>query len=133
MRFLGSAKENPDSFVADGSLNGKKQMNMLGKYISDENKKWFELDQNRVFDALFLKNTPARAIIPIEFNQTGNKQHPRESFRDKVFLPILVGKKVVGVNSSQHTTYYLILFVEDFFPFDQITDDLKKQIQDSNN
>jgi peptidoglycan hydrolase CwlO-like protein len=48
-----------------------------------------------------------------------------------VFLPILVGKKVVGVKTSQHTTYYLILFVEDFFPFDEITDDSKKQIQDS--
>lgn len=131
MRFLGSAKQHTDSFVTEGSLDGAQQMRMLGEYISDENQLWFERDQTRIFEALFLKDKPANAIIPIEFNQTGNRQHPYESFRGKVFLPILVGKKVVGVKTSQHTTYYIILFVEDFFPFDEISENSKQKIQDS--
>ena len=97
MRFIGSAKKNTDNFISEGSLNALRQMNMLGDYISEENKKWFELDQERVFDALFLKDKPARAIIPIEFNQTGIKQHPFESFR--LFYPD------IEINGNTYTSH----------------------------
>lgn len=132
-RLLGLAYKTPEEMLEEkGPLTGERQMNLLGEFISPENREWFERDQNRIFQALFIKDRPAKAIIPLEFNLNGENQHPYSSFRGKAYLPVLVGKKVLGVRSSQHTTYYIIVFVEDFFPFAKIPDDQKKLIESMN-
>ena len=71
--------------------------------------------QMTFFMKLFIEDLPAKAKIPLDF-RSGQERHPDPEFRNKVYLPVLISKKVVGVRASPHTTYYIITYIEDFFP-----------------
>ena len=117
-RILGSAIDNPGEFIsANHPLTGTAQMDMFQPYMSKKNYAAFMDDQTNVFEKLFIEDKPTKALVPIEF-RNGKYEHPFSEFSNKVYLPVLLSKKVVGIRSSPHTTYYVIAYVEDFFPYD---------------
>ena len=123
-RLFGSSELVPEAFLEARRLfTGQKQMEKLSEFISDENYLAFEEDQGRVFKELFIQDRPSVAKIPLTFSNSGDRRHPYPEFRGKTYMPILIGKKVVGVRSSPHTTYYFIAYIEDFFPFDRNKND----------
>lgn len=119
VRILGSAIDKPNDFIeAHHKLTAEKQLKMFSKYVSKKNYAAFLEDQGEVFQKLFIQDLPAKATVPLEF-KSGRHEHPDSEFNGKVYLPILISKKVVGIRSSPHTTYYVIAYVEDFLPFDE--------------
>ena len=117
-RMLGTAIGDPEKFIeANYPLTGTAQMKMFQPYMSKENFDALEKDQIDVFEKLFIQDKPTKAVVPIGFSNSKH-EHPFSEFRDTVYLPVLLSKKVVGIRSSPHATYYVIAYVEDFFPFD---------------
>jgi len=65
-------------------------------------------DQDRLLAEIVLRNSYARAIVPLRLNE----KHPREQYRNKSLLPTLVAMRTVGKPQRPHATYFLIVFVE---------------------
>ncbi len=73
----------------------------------------FERDQQRLLNSIILGDGFDQAQVPLEITA----YHPRDGYKNKVLLPCMVGKRTVGDNNSApHTTYLLIVFIEDFWP-----------------
>ena len=67
----------------------------------------FHAEQTQLQEDIILGNAPGRATVPLRFNG----KHT-EAYRNKSFLPCLLGRRTVGDTSKPHTTYLLTAFVE---------------------
>jgi hypothetical protein len=77
-------------------------------FIDPPNFKAWKDDQDRLLAEIVLKNSYARSIVPLRFNE----KHPREQYRNKSVLPTLVAMRTVGKPQRPHATYFLIVFAE---------------------
>jgi len=107
--------EDPEALLSGIKLTISVQMKLLGKNIDPEKLAILSLDQKRVFEELFLNNKKAQAWVPIELND-GHSQ-----FSNRIFLPTMIAKRAVGSLKNPHSAYYIIAFIEDFYPIEEIS------------
>lgn len=69
-------------------------------------------DQEEIGRAIIFEGRDGYAQAPLQFTDE-HPYYPNESF-----LPCLVFKQVVGSESGNHETYLFIMYVRDFWPFD---------------
>lgn len=84
-------------------------------YVSAQNMKRFENDQEKVARRIVFQNKNAIPEVPLQFNE----YHPDYQFKNQVYLPLLIGKQVIGEVSKPHETYLLIAYIKDFYPPDE--------------
>jgi hypothetical protein len=89
-------------------------MDSIEPFVSDENLDAFNEDQARLSQNLIFGSTMTSAEVPLRMEEN----HPNVNIRGKVYMPCLVAKHTVGDTDKAHTTYFIISFVERFWPHD---------------
>ena len=89
-------------------------MDSIEPFVSDENLNAFNEDQARLSENLIFGSTMTSAEVPLRMEDN----HPNVNIRGKVYLPCLMAKHTVGDTDKAHTTYFIISFVERFWPHD---------------
>ncbi len=89
-------------------------MDSIEPFVSDENLDAFNVDQARLSENLIFGSTMTSAEVPLRMEEN----HPNVNIRGKVYMPCLVAKHTVGDTDKAHTTYFIISFVERFWPHD---------------
>ena len=89
-------------------------MDSIEPFVSDENLNAFNEDQARLSENLIFGSTMTSAEVPLRMEEN----HPNVNIRGKVYMPCLVAKHTVGDTDKAHTTYFIISFVERFWPHD---------------
>lgn len=89
-------------------------MDSIKPFVSDENLEAFNSDQMQLTENLIFGSTMTTARVPLRMEDS----HPNVNIRGKVYLPCLVAKHTVGDTDKAHTTYFIISFVERFWPHD---------------
>lgn len=92
----------------------KMLMDSIEPFISEDNLMAFNDDQARLTESLIFGSTMTSAEVPLRMLDN----HPNVNIRGKVYLPCLMAKHTVGDTDKAHTTYYIISFVERFWPHD---------------
>ncbi len=92
----------------------KMLMDSIEPFVTDDNLHAFNEDQARLTESLIFGSTMTSAEVPLRMDDN----HPNVNIRGKVYLPCLLAKHVVGDSDKAHTTYYIISFVERFWPHD---------------
>jgi hypothetical protein len=88
-------------------------LNNLKSFMRPADHEEFQKDQLRLTDELIFKNQPCGAArVPIRLNE----RHP---YRNRMFLPCLIGKKVEGDTSQPHSSYLIVVYIE--FTSDHLT------------
>lgn len=105
------ADEIPDP-NGPNPLTQEQLLERITPFLLDGNIEAFERDQARLGEAIFLGDGFGQAEVPMEITA----DHPRDGYKNKVFLPCMIGKRTVGDTYAPHMTYLLIAFVEDFWP-----------------
>jgi hypothetical protein len=81
-------------------------LNNLKTFMRPADHEEFQKDQIRLTDELIFKNQPCGAArVPIRLNE----RHP---YRNRMFLPCLIGKKVEGDTSQPHSSYLIVVYIE---------------------
>jgi len=80
---------------------------MQSEYVE----KVFE-DQAKIGQAIIFEGSEGYAQAPFQFTE----KHP--NYPKLAFLPCMVSKQVIGSKSREHEMYLLIIYVKDFWPFD---------------
>lgn len=94
-------------------LTQEELLKRIAPFLRKGNVEAFIRDQQRLLKSIILGNGFDQAQVPLEIAA----DHPRDGYKNKVLLPCMVGKRTVGDNTSApHTTYLLIVFIEDFWP-----------------
>lgn len=101
----------------------KMLMDSIEPFISDDNLDAFNEDQARLSDSLIFGSTMTSAEVPLRMLDN----HPNVNIRGKVYLPCLMAKHTVGDTDKAHTTYFIISFVERFWPHDHPNSSQAKQ------
>ena len=89
-------------------------MDSIRPFIGDDNLAAFNKDQMQLTENLIFGSTMTTAQVPLRMEDS----HPNVNVRGKVYLPCLVAKHTVGDTDKAHTTYFIISFVERFWPHD---------------
>jgi len=89
-------------------------MDSIRPFIGDDNLAAFNKDQMQLTENLIFGSTMTTAQVPLRMEDS----HPNVNVRGKVYLPCLVAKHTVGDTDKAHTTYFIISFVERFWPYD---------------
>ncbi len=97
-------------------------MSNIERYVDKETYQAFLDNQAELRDEIILRDGDAVAKVPLRFYGpddavSRSQLHPIEHLRGKVFLPSLTAKTSVGETRYPHTTYLIITFVEDFWPY----------------
>ncbi len=98
-------------------------MDSIEPFVSDENLSAFNVDQARLSENLIFGSTMTSAEVPLRMEDN----HPNVNIRGKVYMPCLVAKHTVGDTDKAHTTYFIISFVERFWPHDHPNNPLRPQ------
>lgn len=114
LRMLNRSGDLPDP-RGDQKLTAKTQLEYLRENMDSEAYVALERDQGRVFASLFLRDELTHALVPVQFNDTHNRE-----FTNRAFLPCLFGKKIVGDESSPHYAYFVVCFVESFHSISEL-------------
>lgn len=94
-------------------LTQRKLLGRITRFLVDGNLEAFSRDQQRLGETIAFGDGFDQAEVPLETTA----DHPRDGYKNKVFLPCMVGKRTVGDNTeAPHMTYLLIAFIEDFWP-----------------
>lgn len=97
-------------------------LNHVKDYVDSDHMEKFIADQQRLTQRVVFEERNATATVPLQFNAR------HESFKNRVFLPCLVGSRTEGSTHVPHTTYLLVVYIEDFWPIDYLH--LKKEQKD---
>lgn len=89
------------------ALTMKVSLSKLESLMTEEDFTAFCRDQQDVSQKILFDNDFSQTKVPIKF-----KEHPVRQYIDGVFMPMLVGKKVVGNQRSFHTTYLLVTYID---------------------
>jgi len=106
-RMYQDIKENP--LTVDQLLPG------IEGYVSEENMVKLRNDQEKVFRRIVYEGRNAVPTVPLIFND----DHPADQYKNQVFLPVLIGKQVVGEVSGPHETFLLISYIKEFASSDK--------------
>lgn len=105
----GSAEEFYGFATASNALQGKRTQELfttLARYMTADDYKAFVTDQERLL-ADYREGLEAYAKVPIRFNE----EHPMDKFKNKCFVPIIVGLSgehdVNGGKAEDLTVLYL--------------------------
>lgn len=90
------------------ALTAEESMKKLQKFMNSDDFEEFVEDQKKVSNIIFFENDFAQTNVPIRFND----EHREPFLRGTVFMPMLIGKKVVGNPRAFHTTYLLVTYLE---------------------
>ena len=93
-------------------LKVKQLVEGVRKYVSVENMKMLEDDQEKVIRRIVFEGRNAVPRVPFQFNDA----HPEDVYKNQVYLPLLIGKQVIGDVSGPHETYLLVGYIKDFLP-----------------
>lgn len=96
----------------DNAWTAKRLLRSVKAYMEQRYMELFLEDQDNVFDRIVFEDKTGQASVPLQFNAG----HPSSQFRDKVFLPCIIGKRTVGSPDKPHTTYLLVSYIQDFWP-----------------
>lgn len=107
-----NVNEFPDPH-GDNPLTLSNLLLRIKPYIEPGNFQKFEDDQLRLTQRIVLQDGYDQAEIPLQITD----KHPK--FANKVLLPCLISKRVIGSTHSPHTTYLLVAFILDFWPIGQ--------------
>ena len=115
-RFLfNMASDLPDPNGPNPFTSGM-QLERITPFLRAGNLEAFIEDQTRLSSNIIFGDGFDQAKVPLEITA----DHPRAGYKNKVFLPCMIGKRTVGDNTdAPHMTYLLITFIEDFFPQDE--------------
>ena len=94
-------------------LTSEKLLARIAPFLRKGNLEEFSRDQARLIDPIFLGDGFGQAEVPLETAE----DHPRDGYKNKVFLPCMIGKRTVGDNTeAPHMTYLMIAYIVDFWP-----------------
>ncbi|MDH3671469.1 MAG: hypothetical protein OES46_09930 [Gammaproteobacteria bacterium] len=96
----------------------------LADYVEPKHYENFIDDQKHLTEKIIFNDRVGQAVVPIQFNN----RHP--IFAEEVYLPTLLGKRVVGSARSPHTVFLAIAFVKDFEPIsdEELVNEGKKRV-----
>lgn len=106
----------PSSLDTDGpnAWTSQRLFDQIRDYVLPEHMTQLERDQTEVSRRIIFEERPGHAKVPLQFNE----QHPNTIYRNGIYLPCLIAKRIVGKQTSEHETYLLIVYVKDFYPID---------------
>lgn len=111
----GGGVPDPDG---DHPLTFSDMLSHVKPFFESHKYKKFEDDQSHLVQKIIYQGRNGVAKVPMEFNS----EHTNPAYRNKCYLPCLVGKLRVGDINVPHTTYLLINYIEDFWPVDHHDD-----------
>lgn len=102
----------PDAPDPDGesALIVSKMIERLKDYIEPQHYEKFKEDQDLLAEKIILNDRIWQAKVPMQFNDK------HEAYANQIYLPSMIGKRVVGSPQSPHVVFLAIAFIKEFLP-----------------
>lgn len=95
-----------------GAWTSQRLLEQVQDYVLPEHMAKLREDQALVSTRIILQERIAHAAIPLQFNE----RHPNPLYRNGVYLPCMIAKRIVGEQSDKHETFLLVVYIKDFYP-----------------
>lgn len=91
-------------------------MHRIENYVVDKEKNLPKIycDQTKLKQEIIFNCGSSKALAPLTFSH----RHPSKNFRGQCILPSLMSSETRGDKRKRHSTYYLICYLNDFWPID---------------
>lgn len=91
-------------------LTSQSLVERIRPFIDPVDLKRFIDDQASLFEKIVFEGRHYAANIPLQFNEC------HRYYGNQIMLPSLIAKQIVGEATKPHTTFLLVVYIEDFWP-----------------